>query len=148
SGLHEAFVKPIDVAEVVLIGRRLIERRRLRLITGIVGESPAIQEALERVVQIAPVHSTVLIIGESGTGKELIARGIHALSPRRHRPFIAANVAALPETLLESELFGHEKGAFTGAIAQRKGLFELADKGTLFLDEIGEMPLSTQTKLL
>ncbi|HLU48448.1 MAG TPA: sigma 54-interacting transcriptional regulator, partial [Planctomycetota bacterium] len=147
-GLHEVFVKPVDVSEVALVGRRLIERRRLRQITGIVGESPAIQEALERVVQIAPVHSTVLIVGESGTGKELIARGIRALSPRRHRPFIAANVAALPETLLESELFGHEKGAFTGAIAQRKGLFELADKGTLFLDEIGEMPLSTQTKLL
>jgi len=147
-GLHEVFIKPIDVSEVALVGRRLIERRRLRQITGIVGESPAIQEALERVVQIAPVHSTVLIVGESGTGKELIARGIRALSPRRHRPFIAANVAALPETLLESELFGHEKGAFTGAIAQRKGLFELADKGTLFLDEIGEMPLSTQTKLL
>src|SRR5690606_3120624 len=147
-GVHELFVKPIDVGEVALVGRRLVERRRLRQITGIVGESPAIQEALERVVQIAPVHATVLIVGESGTGKELIARGIHALSPRRHRPFIAANVAALPETLLESELFGHEKGAFTGAIAQRKGLFELADKGTLFLDEIGEMPLSTQTKLL
>src|SRR5690606_8942176 len=113
-GLHEVFVKPVGVSEVALVGRRLIKRRRLRQITGIVGESPAIQEALERVVQIAPVHSTVLIVGESGTGKELIARGIRALSPRRHRPFIAANVAALPETLLESELFGHEKGAFTG----------------------------------
>jgi DNA-binding NtrC family response regulator len=103
---------------------------------------------LERVVQIAPVDSTVLVTGESGTGKELVARGIHALSPRRHRPFIAVNVAALSETLLESELFGHEKGAFTGAIDARKGLFELADGGTIFLDEIGEMPLATQTKLL
>jgi len=147
-GVSETFAKPIDVDEVVLVGRRLVERRRLQRITGILGESAAIQEALERVVQIAPVHSTVLVTGESGTGKELIARGIHALSPRRHRPFIAANVAALPETLLESELFGHEKGAFTGAIAQRKGLFELAHRGTLYLDEIGEMPLSTQTKLL
>ncbi|HEX7117681.1 MAG TPA: sigma-54 dependent transcriptional regulator [Longimicrobiales bacterium] len=147
-GLHEAFAKPVDVDEVALVGRRLVERRRLRQVTGIVGESPAVQEALERVVQIAPVHATVLVIGESGTGKELIARGIHALSPRRHKPFIAANVAALPETLLESELFGHEEGAFTGAVAQRKGLFELAHRGTLFLDEIGEMPLGTQTKLL
>jgi transcriptional regulator with PAS, ATPase and Fis domain len=89
-----------------------------------------------------------LITGESGTGKERIARGVHALSPRKHKPFIAANVAALPETLLESELFGHEKGAFTGAIGQRKGYFELAHRGTLFLDEIGEMPHSTQAKLL
>jgi len=144
----ELFLKPVDPAEVVLVGRRLIERRRLQQITGIIGETAAIQEALERVVQIAPVNSTVLITGESGTGKELVARGIHALSPRRHRPFIAANVAALPENLLESELFGHEKGAFTGAIAQRKGLFELAHRGTLLLDEIGEMPLTTQTKLL
>jgi len=103
---------------------------------------------LERVVQIAAADATVLIQGESGTGKELVARGIHALSPRRHRPFIAVNVAALPESLLESELFGHEKGAFTGAASLRKGLFELAHLGTIFLDEIGEMPLTTQTKLL
>ncbi|MCI0435835.1 MAG: sigma-54 dependent transcriptional regulator [Gemmatimonadetes bacterium] len=147
-GIAEAFVKPIDPEEVALVGRRLIERSRLREVTGIIGETNAMIEVLERVVQIAPVSSTVLVTGESGTGKERIARGIHALSPRRHRPFIAANVAALPETLLESELFGHEKGAFTGAIGQRKGFFELANKGTLFLDEIGEMPMATQTKLL
>jgi len=147
-GLNECFLKPVDIGEVVLVGRKLVERRRLRRLTGIVGETPVIEEALERVVQFAPVNATVLIVGESGSGKELIARGIHALSPRKHRPFIAANVAALPETLLESELFGHEKGAFTGAVAQRKGLFELAHRGTLFLDEIGEMPLATQTKLL
>jgi DNA-binding NtrC family response regulator len=147
-GLSECFVKPIDVDEVVLIGRRLVERQRLREITGIVGHTDVMEEVLERVVQIASVDSTVLIQGESGTGKELVARGIHALSSRRHRPFIAINVAALPDTLLESELFGHEKGAFTGASSLRKGLFELAHTGTIFLDELGEMPLSTQTKLL
>jgi DNA-binding NtrC family response regulator len=147
-GLAEAFVKPVDIAEVADAGRRLIERQRLREVTGIIGETDAMLEVLERVVQIAPVTATVLLTGESGTGKERVARGIHALSPRRARPFIAANVAALPETLLESELFGHEKGAFTGAIGQRKGLFELAHRSTLFLDEIGEMPQATQTKLL
>ncbi|MGH7503622.1 MAG: sigma-54 interaction domain-containing protein [Longimicrobiales bacterium] len=147
-GVTEAFVKPIDPAEVVLVARRLLERRRLREVTGIIGETDAMIEVLERVIQIAPVSSTVLVTGESGTGKERVARGIHALSPRRHRPFIPANVAALPETLLESELFGHEKGAFTGAVGQRKGFFELANRGTLFLDEIAEIPISTQTKLL
>src|SRR5918996_4922796 len=146
--VSEFVVKPIDPADVVLIGRRLIDRRHLRAVTGIVGETDAMREVTERVVQIAPVNSTVLITGESGTGKERVARGIHMLSPRRHRPFIATNVAALPETLLESELFGHEKGAFTGAIGQRKGYFELAHSGTLFLDEIGEMPPATQAKLL
>jgi DNA-binding NtrC family response regulator len=147
-GVSEFALKPIDPADVALIGRRLIDRQHLRAVTGIVGETDVMREAMERVVQIAPVNSTVLITGESGTGKERIARGIHALSPRRHKPFIAANVAALPETLLESELFGHEKGAFTGAVGQRKGYFELAHKATLFLDEIGEMPQTTQAKLL
>jgi DNA-binding NtrC family response regulator len=147
-GVSECLSKPIDVDEVVLVGRRLMERERLRSITGIVGQTEVMEEVLERVVQIASVDSTVLIQGESGTGKELVARGIHALSSRRHRGFIAVNVAALPESLLESELFGHEKGAFTGASSLRKGLFELAHNGTIFLDEIGEMPLSTQTKLL
>jgi DNA-binding NtrC family response regulator len=147
-GVSDFAIKPIDPADVVLIARRQIDRRHLRAVTGIVGETDAMHEVMERVVQIAPVMSTVMITGESGTGKERVARGVHALSPRRHKPFIAANVAALPETLLESELFGHEKGAFTGAIGQRKGYFELAHRGTLFLDEIGEMPLSTQSKLL
>lgn len=147
-GLTECFIKPVEIDEVALIGRRAIERQRLREVTGIVGQTEVMEEVLERVVQIAGVDSTVLIHGESGTGKELVARGLHALSPRRHKPFIAVNVAALPETLLESELFGHEKGAFTGAASLRKGLFELAHGGTVFLDEIGEMPLSTQTKLL
>jgi DNA-binding NtrC family response regulator len=147
-GVSEFATKPVDPQDVVLIGRRLIERRYLQTVTGIIGETDAMREVTERVVQIAPVNSTVLVTGESGTGKERVARGMHALSPRRHKPFIAANVAALPETLLESELFGHEKGAFTGAAGQRKGYFELAHRGTLFLDEIGEMPHTTQAKLL
>jgi len=147
-GISECFAKPIDAEEVAMVGRRLMQREELREITGIVGDTEEMEGVLERIVQIAPVNSTVLILGESGTGKELVARGIHALSPRRHRPFIAVNVAALPETLLESELFGHEKGAFTGAASLRKGFFELANGGSIFLDELGEMPPSTQTKLL
>ncbi|MEX2467463.1 MAG: sigma-54 dependent transcriptional regulator [Gemmatimonadota bacterium] len=144
----DVFPRSTPVADIVLVGRNLVERQRLRRVTGIVGQTDAMHQVLERVVQIAPVGSTVLVTGESGTGKELVARGLHALSPRRHNPFIAVNVAALSETLLESELFGHEKGAFTGAIDSRRGLFELATGGTIFLDEIGEMPLATQTKLL
>jgi len=144
----EVFSDTARADDVVFVARSVIERRRLQASAGIVGETDAMKETLERVVQFAPVASTVLIAGESGTGKELVARGIHHLSSRRHRPFIAVNVAALSETLLESELFGHEKGAFTGAIDSRRGLFELADKGTIFLDEIGEMPIATQTKLL
>jgi len=147
-GAVEVFAPDSPPDEVALVGRRTVERRRLQALTGIVGESDAIRELLERVVQIAPVDSTVLVTGESGTGKELVARGIHALSPRKHRAFLAVNVAALSDSLLESELFGHEKGAFTGAIDARKGFFQLANRGTLFLDEIGEMPLATQTKLL
>jgi len=147
-GLAEVFAPRVSPDEAAVLGRRLIERRRLQRLTGIVGESEPIREVMERVVQIAPVDSTVLVTGESGTGKELVARGVHALSPRRHKAFIAVNVAALPDTLLESELFGHEKGAFTGAVDSRRGLFELAHGGTIFLDEIGDMPLSTQTKLL
>jgi DNA-binding NtrC family response regulator len=106
------------------------------------------QEIFSLIRQVAPTSATVLITGESGTGKELAARAIHALSPRRGGAFVAINCAALPETLIESELFGHEKGAFTGAIERRRGCFELAGGGTLLLDEIGEMPLATQSKLL
>lgn len=115
----------------------------------LIGESAAIRELLEFVSRIAPTRaSSILIEGESGSGKELIARRLHRLSPRASREFVAVNCAALPETLLESELFGHEKGAFTGAHSARRGLLEVADGGTLFLDEIGEMPLSLQAKLL
>lgn len=114
----------------------------------IVGESPALKSALNLVSVVAPTHSSVLILGETGTGKELIARAIHNLSSRRERAFIKLNCAAIPLGLLESELFGHEKGAFTGAIAQKPGRFELANKGTLFLDEVGDIPLELQAKLL
>jgi len=122
--------------------------RLLQLRYGIIGESPAIVEAIEQLLQVAPTDLTVLITGETGTGKDVFARAIHGLSPRRKAPFISVNCGAIPETLLESELFGHEKGAFTGAVEQRKGFFEVADGGTIFLDEIGEMPLGTQVKLL
>jgi formate hydrogenlyase transcriptional activator len=116
--------------------------------TQIIGNSASLRRALKRVETVAPTDSTVLIYGETGTGKELIARAIHDLSPRRSKPFVKLNCAAIPTGLLESELFGHEKGAFTGAIAQRIGRFEVADGGTIFLDEIGEIPLELQTKLL
>jgi len=114
----------------------------------IIGNSPALESVLAQVEQVAPTDSTVLIQGETGTGKELIARAVHHLSSRCGRPFIKLNCAAIPFDLLESELFGHEKGAFTGAIAQKIGRFEAADKGTLFLDEVGDIPLALQPKLL
>ncbi|MEI6740204.1 MAG: sigma-54 dependent transcriptional regulator [Gemmatimonadaceae bacterium] len=147
-GYAETWSKPVVIEDVVDGIRRRLERQYLAELTGLVGESEPIREVLVKIEQIAPVSSTVLIEGESGTGKELVARAIHKLSPRRGKPFIAVNVGALPETLLESELFGHEKGAFTGAAERRLGRFELADTGTLFLDEIGEVPSSTQVKLL
>ena len=114
----------------------------------IIGNSPALEFALSEVERVAPTDSTVLVLGETGTGKELIARAIHNLSPRFGRPFVKLNCAAIPFDLLESELFGHEKGAFTGAIAQKIGRFEMAHTGTLFLDEIGDLPPAVQPKLL
>ena len=114
----------------------------------IIGDSPALESVLAEVERVAPTDSTVLVLGETGTGKELIAHAIHNISPRCGRPFIKLNCAAIPFDLLESELFGHEKGAFTGAFAQKMGRFEMADTGTLFLDEIGDIPLALQPKLL
>ncbi len=146
--LDDCLPLPVDPEEVRVVLNQQLERFRLQLETGIMGRTEPIREVLDRIHLIAPVNSTVLLTGESGTGKELVARGIHRLSPRRGKPFIAVNCAALPESLLESELFGHEKGAFTGATSLRRGMFELADGGTILLDEIAEMPPPTQTRLL
>ncbi|PYV26711.1 MAG: transcriptional regulator [Acidobacteria bacterium] len=128
-----------------------VARRRLRdlgFLGNLVGRSKVMQRVLGLIQQVAPSVASVLIVGESGTGKELAARTIHQLSPRGAKPFVAVNCAAIPETLMESEIFGHEKGSFTGAVERRAGCFELADGGTLLLDEIGEMPIGTQAKLL
>jgi formate hydrogenlyase transcriptional activator len=122
--------------------------RNQRRFEQLIGNSPALEAVLEQVERVAPTDSTVLLQGETGTGKELIARAIHNISSRCGRPYIKMNCAAIPFDLLESELFGHEKGAFTGAIAQKIGRFEMADKGTLFLDEVGDIPLALQSKLL
>jgi len=154
--------KPVHVKEVRTVVEKAIERLELsrrnveleqRLddkfgFEGIIGSTHKMKEIFRTLKQIAPTTATVLIMGESGTGKELIAQAIHNNSPRKRRPFVALNCAALSEGILESELFGHEKGAFTGADYQRKGRFEYADKGTLFLDEVGDMPMATQIKLL
>jgi len=162
EGAADYITKPLDLEELRLrIGRvseqlrlqsavrdlqaHLVERHRLE---GIIGESGRMQEVLALVKQVAPSDATVLIRGESGTGKELIARAIHFNSPRATGPLVTLNCAALPEQLLESELFGHERGAFTGAVAQRKGRFEQADGGSLFLDEIGDLSPTLQVKLL
>ncbi|HEU4878389.1 MAG TPA: sigma-54 dependent transcriptional regulator [Gemmatimonadaceae bacterium] len=147
-GFVDVYAKPVPTQELVDIVKRALDRQRLTKVTGLIGQSDAIRQILVKIEQMAPVSSTVMIEGESGTGKELVARGIHHLSPRRNKPFIAVNVGALAETLVESELFGHEKGAFTGAAERRLGRFELANTGTIFLDEIGEIPAQTQVRLL
>jgi DNA-binding NtrC family response regulator len=133
------------IEETQRLSRQLGYRGVLDELTG---DSPAMQEVFSLIQQVAPTTASVFISGESGTGKELVARAIHRLSPRNGAPFVAVNCAALPDTLVESELFGHEKGAFTGAVERRSGCFEQAHNGTLFLDEIGEMPIGTQAKLL
>ena len=147
-GVDEILTKPVDMKEILLVAKHLLDREELVSVTGVIGKSDVMKELLEKIVLFAPVNSTVLVLGESGTGKELVAKALHHLSPRRHKAFIPVNCAALPEGVLESELFGHEKGAFTGASALRKGRFEIAHGGTLFLDEIGDMSPSTQVHLL
>src|SRR5580765_2247606 len=161
-GAFDFLTKPIQPEEMRATVRRACERTRLlrenillkdaviRLegTSEIYGDSPAIREVRERIARVAPTNATVLITGETGTGKEVVARAIHRNSPRASKQFVVVNGAAFTETLLESELFGHEKGAFTGADRQRHGLFEAAHEGTLFLDEAGEMSLAAQAKLL
>jgi two-component system NtrC family response regulator len=162
AGAYNYLAKPFNNEELLVNIRKAIEhysllRENLRLrvearvrygFASIVGKNARMQEIYQLIEKVAPTPASVLITGESGTGKELVARAIHINSPREKAPFISVNCAALPETLLESELFGHERGAFTGATSMRKGRFELADSGTLFLDEIGDIPLSLQAKLL
>ena len=158
QGAFEYLPKPFDLDEVVAITERAlahtVEKRGVAPVleelpdTEIIGEAPAMQEVFRAIGRLAHSNITVLINGESGTGKELVARALHRHSPRAPNPFIALNMAAIPKELMESELFGHEKGAFTGANSKRQGRFEQANGGTLFLDEIGDMPADTQTRLL
>jgi DNA-binding NtrC family response regulator len=162
QGAYDYVTKPIDLRRLRPLLQRALSARALELelhdlkrrlddkygMESIIGRSAPMKQVFERVHQVAPTRSVVLITGESGTGKELVANAVHNLSPRRDKPFVKVNCAAIPETLLESELFGHEKGSFTGAHEQRKGRFELADGGSLLLDEVSEMSLTTQVKLL
>lgn len=162
SGAYDYLTKPLDIDELILLVRKALQHTRLEQenlflkeqlgnrfdFSNIIGRSTAMKSMLETVALVAPTEATVLIMGESGTGKELVANAIHQNSPRSSQPLIKINCAALPETLLESELFGHEKGAFTGAVGARRGRFQLAHKGTIFLDEIAEMPMALQSKIL
>jgi DNA-binding NtrC family response regulator len=162
EGAYDYLTKPVDIQRLKILLDKIVERletlrevkslrRQLRehgTFGSLIGNGPEMRKIYQVVEQAAPTSASVLITGESGTGKELVAQTIHQLSPRATFPFIAINCAAIPETLLESEIFGHEKGAFTGAADRRQGCFELADRGTLFLDEIGEMTPATQVKLL
>jgi DNA-binding NtrC family response regulator len=162
DGAHDFLQKPVDSNHLLLLVERALEQARLRTenlllreewsrrygFPRILGESDALKRAVGETQRVAQTEATVLLLGESGTGKELFARAVHHLSSRRLKPFVAINCAAIPETLIENELFGHERGAFTGASDRRQGKFELAAGGTVFLDEIGELPLAVQGKLL
>ncbi|HNA20556.1 MAG TPA: sigma-54 dependent transcriptional regulator, partial [Agitococcus sp.] len=161
QGAVDYISKPFDHDEMVLSVERILREQQLKVentalkqqqkqstINGIIGSCPAMQELFKRITRVAPMGSTVLVRGESGTGKELVAKALHQESPRKDHALISVNCAAIPESLIEAELFGYEKGAFTGANTQRKGLVEAADGGTLFLDEIGELPLEAQARLL
>ncbi len=162
AGAESYLTKPLDVDAVLVVIERALEKRALQRearslrervreqfrLKSMVGESPELHAVLEVIRQAAPTRATVLVLGESGTGKELVAQALHEESPRKDKPFVKVSCAALSETLLESELFGHERGSFTGAQARKEGRFELADGGTLFLDEIGEISPATQVKLL
>ena len=163
NGAYDFFAKPFSLAEMEVVIRRALEKRRLQAevsslrralgadggpLGRLVGESAPMRRIKTLLEKIAPLETTVLITGESGTGKELVADTIHALSPRAAKPFVRINCAAIPDTLLESELFGHEKGAFTGALTTKPGLFEMAHGGSILLDEIGDMPPALQAKLL
>jgi DNA-binding NtrC family response regulator len=162
EGAYDFLTKPFDPDHLLILIGKALEKQRLltenlilkdeiaanQKLPRIIGKSPKILEVMEKVQKVAPSQTTVLLLGESGTGKELFARAVHFLSPRKDAPFVAINCAAIPRELLESELFGHEKGAFTGAVGKKLGKFELANKGTLFLDEIGDMDMALQSKLL
>ena len=162
DGAHDFLQKPVDSNHLLLLVERALEQARLRTenvllreewsrrygFPRIIGESDVVKRAVAETQRVAQTEATVLLLGESGTGKELFARAVHHLSARRDKPFVAINCAAIPETLIENELFGHERGAFTGASDRRLGKFELASGGTIFLDEIGELPLGVQGKLL
>jgi two-component system, NtrC family, nitrogen regulation response regulator NtrX len=158
-GAFDFVEKPLSLEKTVLVVRNALQQRQLEAENRVlrarvarhqtmVGESYAMRQLREQVAMTAPIASRVLIYGENGTGKELVARALHGMSPRRSAPFVEVNCAAIPEELIESELFGHVRGAFTGAVADRRGKFEAADSGTLFLDEIGDMSLKTQAKVL
>ena len=158
-GAYDYLEKPLDLEKVAILVRNALHQRKLEeeninlrvkveRHSKLVGASSVMETLLQQIAAAAPTHSRVLISGENGTGKELVARAIHFQSPRHHRPFVEVNCAAIPETLIETELFGHERGAFTGAVSQKRGKFDFADTGTLFLDEIGDMSLATQAKVL